>query len=500
MASVSHDKTTGRRAIQFTDGDKRRSVRLGHVTAKQAESAKLHVEDLIACKATGTAPKAATVDWLAGLTPGIRRRVERAGLIEPQERHECPTLGEWLESHVLGRRDVKEATATVYGHTRRNLLAFFGKDKRLDGITPGEADGFRVYLKTQENLAENTVRRRLGIAKQFFRAAVRKRLIPENPFAGQATAVRDNPKRMYFVSREEAEAVLDACPNARWRLVFALCRYGGLRCPSEVARLKWEDVNWEKMRFRVHASKTKHHADAGIRVVPIFPELYPHLRDAFDEAEPGAVYCCPQFANANQMYRKYIMQFIRQAGLKPWPKVFQNLRSSRETELAENYPVQVVCAWIGNSPQVAAKHYLQVTEDHFAKAVQNPVQHAAVLAGMGSRDEAAGEAEPAICGALREEAAPCESTEPQPLGRSGLEPPTSCVSSRIQSPTNSHQHNDLNAGDDAARTPTCTNSAGAGVSDPGLANVIDTWPALPEAVKVGILAMVGAVGMEGRSK
>ena len=31
---------------------------------------------------------------------------------------------------------------------------------------------------------------------------------------------------------------------------------------------------------------------------------------------------------------------------------------------------------MGNSPKVAQKHYLQVTADHFEKAVQNPVQQA----------------------------------------------------------------------------------------------------------------------------
>ncbi|MDP7637598.1 MAG: phage integrase SAM-like domain-containing protein [Phycisphaerae bacterium] len=169
----------------------------------------------------------------------------------------------------MGRQDVKEATATVYGHTQRNLLAF-GESKRLDEISPGDSDNFRVHLKTQQELAENTVRRRMGIAKQFFRAAARKKIIAENPFDGQPTLVRENPKRFYFISREEAEAVLDACPDAQWRLVFALCRYGGLRCGSEVAWLKWEDVNWEKMRFTVYSSKTEHHADAGIRVMPIF--------------------------------------------------------------------------------------------------------------------------------------------------------------------------------------------------------------------------------------
>ena len=35
--------------------------------------------------------------------------------------------------------------------------------------------------------------------------------------------------------------------------------------------------------------------------------------------------------------------------------------------------------WIGNSPLVARKHYLQVTDEHFEKALRNPVQQAAVL-------------------------------------------------------------------------------------------------------------------------
>ena len=58
-----------------------------------------------------------------------------------------------------------------------------------------------------------------------------------------------------------------------------------------------------------------------------------------------------------------------------WPKLFQNLRSTRETELSETYSVHVFCQWIGNSVPVAAKHYLQVTDVHFQQAAQNPAQY-----------------------------------------------------------------------------------------------------------------------------
>lgn len=55
------------------------------------------------------------------------------------------------------------------------------------------------------------------------------------------------------------------------------------------------------------------------------------------------------------------------------------MRSSRETELVETYPVHVVTAWLANTGSVAAKHYLQTTEEHFEKAVQNPVQQVSAI-------------------------------------------------------------------------------------------------------------------------
>ena len=59
----------------------------------------------------------------------------------------------------------------------------------------------------------------------------------------------------------------------------------------------------------------------------------------------------------------------RKAGVEPWPRLFQNLRASRETELANSFPLHVVTSWLGNTPSVADRHYLQVTSEHFAQAV-----------------------------------------------------------------------------------------------------------------------------------
>jgi len=71
---------------------------------------------------------------------------------------------------------------------------------------------------------------------------------------------------------------------------------------------------------------------------------------------------------ANQNLRTQFNRILRRAGVRAWERLFHNLRASRETELTSEHPLHVVCSWIGNSAIIAAKHYLQVTDDHFAKA------------------------------------------------------------------------------------------------------------------------------------
>lgn len=60
------------------------------------------------------------------------------------------------------------------------------------------------------------------------------------------------------------------------------------------------------------------------------------------------------------------------AGEKPWPKLWHNMRASRQTELLNEFPVHVACGWIGNSRAVAMRHYAMTTDEHFAKATSTP--------------------------------------------------------------------------------------------------------------------------------
>ena len=71
--------------------------------------------------------------------------------------------------------------------------------------------------------------------------------------------------------------------RSQWRLIFALSRYGGLRCPSEHLGLPWGDVDLDAGRMLVRSPKTERHEGKAERVVPIFPELRPYLQAVRDE-------------------------------------------------------------------------------------------------------------------------------------------------------------------------------------------------------------------------
>ena len=122
------------------------------------------------------------------------------------------------------------------------------------------------------------------------------------------------------------------------------------------------------------------------------------------------------------------MRIIKRAGLKPWAKLWQNLRSTRETKLADEFPAHVACAWIGNSEVVANKHYLQVTDEHFAQAVRNAVQCSAAGGRAESREQEPAGAEPRSRGRERNKATPCQGRGSRSMGQGGLEPPTSPLS------------------------------------------------------------------------
>lgn len=135
--------------------------------------------------------------------------------------------------------------------------------------------------------------------------------------------------------------------------------------PSEALSLTWADVNSGQNRLIVRSTKTAHHADGGVRVVPIFAELRPALEAAWDAAE---VYVITEYRDPGVNLRAQFNRWVTRAGLVPWPKPFQNMRATRATELADRYPSHVCAKWLGHTERVADEFYCSVTDENYRRA------------------------------------------------------------------------------------------------------------------------------------
>ena len=383
MASISTDKGGNRRIIFSLVPRNRKAIYLGDMPLRDVREILTKVKALVSEKLSKSERDPAVARWVGEIPDALAEKLVGVGLIAPRKKRQkdVTKLGEFIDAYLASRADIKPRTRINLLQVRKNLVNHFGEDKPLADITPGNADEWRLWMLTREKpLGENTVRRHCGRAKQLFRAALRKRLLTENPFADMRDClVKANKSREYFISRKVADEVLAACPDNEWKMIFALARFGGLRTPSETLLLRWVDVDWERGRLLIRSPKTEHHEGKDSRFVPIFPELRPYLETAWDAAAEGAEFVIVRHRDGNVNLRTQLLRIIAKAGLTPWPKLFQNLRSTRETELAETNPLHVVTAWLGNSQLIAAKHYLQVTDEHFDKATRIPTRAGAEM-------------------------------------------------------------------------------------------------------------------------
>jgi hypothetical protein len=110
------------------------------------------VEHLLAAKAAGVAPDVYTAHWLGAIGPDIRTKLLKADLIEPSADDRGPViLGPFLEQYIDSRRDVKESTRATYRKTITALIKYFGVERRLDAITAGDAELWRIEQASNGN-------------------------------------------------------------------------------------------------------------------------------------------------------------------------------------------------------------------------------------------------------------------------------------------------------------------------------------------------------------
>jgi len=384
MASISRVSKKGSKGsskgrqswrIRVTLGGRQREFIVSGVTQRGADQIGEHCDRLVKAATAGQPVDQYTAEWLGRIGDELHGKLARLGLVPERKAAEAPhTLQELVEAFIEARPPLAESTADKEKDIVAHLYRHFPKDIRLDGITAADARQFRNKLGTEPKqrgkggYAFNTVRRICGRAKQIFRFGVEKEWLKRNPFEVlRGCQVRANRERMQHVERDTVLRVIDSVPDTDIRVLLGLTRFAGLRI-GEAVDLRWSDVDLIKNRLQIRCSKTQHHDGRSMRMPPIFPELRLILSEASRVSGKDA-YVVKRYRSTDAA-RMQVKRLVRAAGIAPWPKTFQNLRSSCETDWASIHLPHLVFAWIGHTEKVAQEHYLQVTEDHYAAAAE----------------------------------------------------------------------------------------------------------------------------------
>ncbi|MDY3561966.1 site-specific integrase [Gemmata sp. JC673] len=443
MASIADDPNGRRRILFVAPDEKRKTIRLGKIDRRTAENICRHVEALLAARISGQPLARDTATWLADLSPKLKDKLVSVGLCESEQKL---AVGQFLDDWLAARRASGHAASSLlaWGQSVREMKGMF-KDRAITSLTHADGEAYRSAMQARE-LRSTTVHKRLGHARQMLEDAVRIGHISTNPWKHVRHRQGDPSERRAYVPVADMYRVIERCPNVWWKLLVALARFGGLRIPSEAFSLTWGDVDWERSRLTVPSPKTSNQGKPH-RVIPLFPLLRPYLEAAFEHAEEGSEYVVPkeyreraegerEWNGAN--LRTTFGKIVRRAGVDPWPRIWHSLRASCESDLAQSFPLATVTKWLGNTPSVALRHYVDPTEAAFDKAAtwtpesgaksgaqvaQNPAQQGRAgnrnksQTGTASAEESSTSA--ASCDSLQLAASICTNDQRE---RMGIEP------------------------------------------------------------------------------
>jgi integrase len=253
------------------------------------------------------------------------------------------------------------------------LCQALGKDAELESIT---AEQLRDWIEgLAESMQPNTVATYASITKQFFAWAMREKLLEKNPAVSMRVAFARS-ERLVEVPAEAVWRIIDAAElsgEGDVAMALRLARWGGLRA-GEILRVQVQDVVPEQDRFRVRDTK-REHTGHGQRWVPIFPELEPLRKSVRRTSQSVDDPLLPSLTSCSVMGHR-AKRLARGQGIPPWPRFWQNMRATRETELMDDpsNSIKDVCLWIGNSPSVAMEHYAMVRGESFRRAARGAVE------------------------------------------------------------------------------------------------------------------------------
>ena len=142
----------------------------------------------------------------------------------------------WISSYKTGLR---ASTLRMYrGSYNKHIMPVLG-GMELQDVRPVH---IRTVMRRIADKSESTQHKVLLTMRQLFETARLNNLVMRNPADGIKITPRQKQSRKEYLTKDEAEQLLQAVTEPRARAFCALCLYAGLR-KEEALGLRWTDIS-----------------------------------------------------------------------------------------------------------------------------------------------------------------------------------------------------------------------------------------------------------------
>jgi site-specific recombinase XerD len=276
----------------------------------------------------------------------------------------------------LQRRNYSKETIRLYLFAVKDFARHF--KKRPDQLTQEHMREFQLYLLNERKLRVETVAGRITALRFFFTKVLRR------PFQELDLVYPKLPVRLPTVlSEDEVAKLIKSATSAYHRGIITTLYATGMR-RSELARLKVEDIDSERMVIHVRQGKGGKDRD-----VTLSPRLLEVLRDYWKWRKPQ-VYLFPSLLRPRPdkpITSKTIWYAVREAARRAGIKkkiTPHTLRHSWATHLLERgTDLKTIQVLLGHVDLEATTIYLHLSQ-RYMQSMTNPVD-ALSIPGLGEK-------------------------------------------------------------------------------------------------------------------
>jgi integrase len=283
------------------------------------------------------------------------------------------TLKQVTEKYLEWCKQINQPSAYDKAVYSKPILDHFGGKTLIHTITRAGLEKYQserlatVSERRKRTVSPATVNREIAMLRHLFTKAVEWELIDGNPALGIKMLKEEN-QRLRFLSGEEIQALLSACPLATGkrqptlRQIITLALHTGMR-KSEILNLQWPNVDLKLGHIELTDQKNGQHS-----FVPLSPECIEMLRKIPRRVDSPYVFPGRKAGHPFSDLKAQFNAAVKKAGLED--VTFHTLRHTAASHLVmSGADLATVRDILRHKSFVMTLRYAHLSDDHRKQAV-----------------------------------------------------------------------------------------------------------------------------------